>query len=89
MSVLIKGMDMPKNCRKCRIECDEWHHIANTEEGRSPTCPLVEVPTPHGDLIDRDKLIEEYDSVHVGEPGKARKLMAEAESVIEAEDGEE
>lgn len=26
------------------------------EEKRSNDCPLVEIPTPHGDLIDRDAL---------------------------------
>lgn len=29
-------------------------------------------------LIDADALIEEYDRVHVGEPGGARKLMMDA-----------
>jgi hypothetical protein len=32
-------------------------------------------------LIDKEKLIAEYDRVHVGPPGGARKLMAEAEEV--------
>ena len=32
-------------------------------------------------LIDANALIEEYDRVHVGEPGKARKLMADAPTV--------
>lgn len=32
-------------------------------------------------LIDRDALIAEYDRVHVGEAGKARKLMEEAPEV--------
>jgi len=33
------------------------------------------------DLIDRDALIAEYDRVHVGEPGGARKLMEDAPTV--------
>lgn len=32
-------------------------------------------------LIDREKLIEEYDRVHVGPAGKARRLMEDAEDV--------
>jgi len=28
------------------------------ETGRLPYCPVVDVPTPHGRLIDADKLIE-------------------------------
>ena len=34
-----------------------------------------------GRLIDREKLIAEYDRVYVGPPGGARKLMEEAEEV--------
>ena len=33
------------------------------------------------DLIDRDALIAEYDHVHVGAPGGARKLMQDAPAV--------
>lgn len=33
------------------------------------------------DLISRDTLLAEYDRVHVGEPGGARKLIAEAKAV--------
>ena len=32
-------------------------------------------------LIEREKLIAEYDRVHVGPPGGARKLIKEAEEV--------
>ena len=32
-------------------------------------------------LIDADELIEEYDRVHVGEPGKARQLMKSAPTI--------
>ena len=32
-------------------------------------------------LIDANELIAEYDRVHIGEPGKARKLMEEAPTV--------
>ena len=32
-------------------------------------------------LIDASALIEEYDRVHIGEPGKARKLIADAPTV--------
>lgn len=33
------------------------------------------------DLIDRDAIIAEYDRVHVGAPGGARKLMQDAPAV--------
>lgn len=45
-------------------------------------CPLIELP-PHGDLVDRNELLAEYDRQHEGEAGKARKIMEQAETVIE------
>lgn len=67
MSVLIKGMEMPKNCAECEFHqsgypdwCDlsiRARDIHNTEI-RQEWCPLVEVPTPHGRLIDADELYE-------------------------------
>ena len=39
-------------------------------------------------LIDADKLIAEYDSVHIGEPGGARKLMVDAPTIEERKKGE-
>ena len=38
-------------------------------------------------LIDADALIAEYDRVHVGEPGGARKLMMDAPTVEERKTG--
>lgn len=32
-------------------------------------------------LIDANELIAEYDRVHIGEPGKARKLMEDAPTI--------
>ena len=56
MSVLIKGMDMPTNCADCKVRiaigcCGNLPHNM-----RMPNCPLGEVPTPHGRLIDADAL---------------------------------
>ena len=71
MSVLIKGMKMPKSCRGCKL----YHYIEGTgcfscdvlpglDDGvelkpwknRRKDCPLVSVP-PHGRLIDADALM--------------------------------
>ena len=71
MSVLIKGMEMPKHCTECLFWHDGiWEHcILNEEiqngdlpefEGQYPhNCPLVEVSEPHGRLIDADAVILE------------------------------
>lgn len=68
MSILIKGMKMPRNCGECRLRwrsvitdmdtCkvllkDIWKADLLTE--RLEDCPLVEVPTPHGRLVDADE----------------------------------
>ena len=75
MSILIKGMKMPEDCRDCPLEmyymnsgetrCRAGNKIlaenfkAIPFDGRPDWCPLVEVPTPHGRLIDADALLED------------------------------
>lgn len=94
MSILIKGMDMPKCCTECSCcRHDNWNgetaHQCNVSlitfgaedenwiyDQRPNWCPLVEIPTPHGRLIDADKLLVEH----------GLKLTEEfAPTVIEAE----
>ena len=68
MSILIKGMEMPKNCGECLLAtlsptgesliCNYMLSRVSWEE-RPFDCPLVSVP-PHGRLIDADEL-EEHD----------------------------
>jgi hypothetical protein len=68
MSILIKGMKIPKKCCDCdllpsEINWDEQWECPITEEivhkyveerkGKPSNCPLVEIP-PHGRLIDAD-----------------------------------
>ena len=54
MSILIKGMEMQGNCGWCPLRGSCVHRIYI--ECRPEDCPLIEVPEPHGDLIDRDAL---------------------------------
>lgn len=72
MSVLIRNMEMPTDCRECPFNtyhsnCGETICWVNKEsiasdykpihfDGRPKWCPLVELPEHHGDLIDRDAL---------------------------------
>ena len=72
MSVLIKGMEMPKSCEDCDLCTSDGYCIATggdslwdaLPEGAEyfPTgwkyegCPVIEVPAPHGRLIDADAL---------------------------------
>lgn len=59
MSVLVIGMEMPRHCGECGIDwCDRWKRLIvdgmSIAKSRPPDCPLVELPTPHGRLIDAD-----------------------------------
>ena len=86
MSILIRGMEMPNICAYCFLDASECdlHAKVNIWRERHPNCPLIELP-PHGDLVDRNELLAEYDRQHEGEAGNARKIMEQGETVIEAE----
>lgn len=79
MSVLIKGMDMPKHAIKNGTDdtlyrsCVIVHPDGTAElildstfadmfgfEHNLNRFPLVEIPTPHGKLIDRDVLLRDH-----------------------------
>ena len=65
MSILIKSMEMPHDCLECYVAqfCKEYED----EENKRPYgCPLVDVSTPHGRLIDADKLCEYARNITVG-----------------------
>lgn len=74
MGVYIKGMEMPKNCRECIFYSEGYDedgeylspicvptqllYEVGCALNRASYCPLVEVPEPHGRLIDADALRE-------------------------------
>lgn len=91
MSILIKGMEMPKDCWQCPFEkC-----VLRVLVDRHPDCPLVEVPTPHGRLIDADVLNTDdmIESWVNGDLYRHEWCIDEwinnAPTIIEAEEGEE
>ena len=97
MSILIRGMEMPKNCDKCRFQsalrlyCDAmpYNFCGNTDDIERPDwCPLVEIPTPHGRLIDADKLMRDIEEYHLSD-GKFQHWVDVQQTVIEAEGSEE
>ena len=58
MSILIKGMEMPKNCKECGLYIEGACYAKGYRDYRSimdtakpDDCPLIELP-PHGRLID-------------------------------------
>ena len=83
MSVIVKGMEMPKCCAYCEIQYDGVCQMNTVEsiddiayDGRPDWCPLVELPEHHGDLIDRQKLLEDNKHLEYPTDGKYRRDRA-------------
>ena len=109
MSVLIKNMEMPKNCSECPLNYDQmmctvtgtrwWSDTMvlmnfDSAKERLFDCPLVEVKEPHGDLVDKDKLMQEVmdsdlDYLQRDDWKEVIQIVADADVVIEAEGREE
>ena len=95
MSVLIKGMEMPKSCGKCifRYEyiCMLNHEMVfKSTNNRHKNCPLIEIP-PHGRLIDADALEAdtEWDDREDGYISYSKVAIKCAPTIIEAEEDED
>ena len=101
MSVIVKGMEMPDSCIACKFG-REVNYTGDFEEKclindkcgyvsvrkpRLDTCPLVEVKTPHGRLVDADKLFEEINTAdeYGADMSDILRLVIDAPTVIEAE----
>ena len=76
MSFIIKGIDIPKTCRQCPCcgdnglvgmqrdyFCAALDCAPSIDEldQKLTDCPLVEIPTPHGRLIDADEFIKKLE----------------------------
>ena len=107
MGIYLPNMEMPISCDKCRffawsrgvgqhcaVASDITFHATingmDVAYERNGNCPLVPVP-PHGDLIDRDALLQEHERI-VDSWGLAHIVSAQAirnaPAIIEAEEGE-
>ena len=106
MGVYVKGMKMPKNCNECEfhsvddVSFELIHqclikgaYIDYADLYSFPyDCPLVEVSTPHGRLIDGDVLLRDIVGITDGWMKPPRHWrghedsVKHAETVIEAED---
>ena len=99
MSILIKGMEMPKTCAECPLldysSCKVSNECGGIDLPREEhkDCPLIEVP-PHGDLIEESKVLDivfewcSDDDGSVGKDGDLREMLDEIEAlpiIIEAE----
>ena len=104
MSILIKGMKMPEKCGSCDLfhvespmHCTvvKGHKTVGAPYGmtRPDWCPLIEISEPHGDLIDRDVLLDMVRDVNTDYFCEVLGVTVEdidsAHTVIEAEGSED
>ena len=93
-SVLVKGMEMPKNCAECPIRCLCLFYTGRVDI-RSQDCPITEIKEPHGRLGDLDKLkakfrhSEKDDEVDKAWNSAVRRIITQAETIIEPEGSKE
>lgn len=93
--ILIKNMEIPKDYKyvDVRIFRDGTATTSSAEHPFYKKMDVVEVPTPHGKLIDADAMNEKYgdwyteEGTEEGFIGALKYLIAEQPIIIE-EDGE-
>lgn len=72
MSVYIKGIGKPHNCRRCYFNISDIDcfitkgRIDRDDYSCEKECPITEIPTPHGDLIDRERIDYKNYKMHDG-----------------------
>ena len=99
MSILIKGMKMPKNCDKCilsssmAMRCDATKKslVTDTYPKRPSWCPLVKAPESHGRLIDADEFedeLYEHEFSNWCDKDEVSELIDNMQTVIESEEQE-
>ncbi len=95
MSILIQGMDMPKNCKECQLLAWGGGYVCMASrtsmealmiKARRKDCPLIEIPTPHGRLIDADELVRIWTGAKFY--GSIKPIVDARPTVIEAEGSE-
>ena len=90
MSVLVRGMKMPKYPTAIRIQIEAdgsvYQNSDKTGNGWAlqKNVTATEVPTPHGDLIDRDA-IQYANNTTFDEDYVRRKTIMKMPTIVEAE----
>ena len=103
MSIFINSkVHLPSSCEKCPFNyadmsagfCTAASKTIDTRtygRKRHPDCPLTELPTPHGRLVDSNELLDDFMKAYpVGSPdlGCAFEIIENAETFIKAEASE-
>lgn len=95
MSIILKGIDLPKASNDDILIILQSNGEARcNQQGKSEkTIEAIQIPTPHGRLIDGDELIEahyKYCYEHHGEADIfymwSKDLMDDAPTILEAEE---
>lgn len=84
MSVIVKGMEMPKDCNSCWIPssfCKLW--LKSDVGNRHQDCPLIELPEKHGRLIDADAMKRVWMGARID--GDIGMLLDARPTIVEAE----
>ena len=81
-------------CDRCDDEPVCVDYGTDYKRGRASFCPLVEVLEPHGDLVDRDKLMtdvidSDLDHLQRDDWKEVIQIVEDAYTIIEAEGSEE
>ena len=95
MSIFINSkVHLPSSCKKCPFNyadmsagfCTAASETIDTRtygRKRHPDCPMVEIPTPHGRLIDADELLRRPTNILFNKYPKS--CVRNAPTIIEAE----
>ena len=94
MSVIVCGMEMPKNCDECLfdngVNCMAYPQsedmVYDIADGKPDWCPLIELPAQHGRLIDEDALLDRIDID--ADITFVINAILDAPAIVEAEAGE-
>ena len=65
MGIYIKNMKKPKHCGCCKFtsafDCRITGEFIEDHNQILDSCPIVEIPTPHGNLKDEDYILKEME----------------------------
>lgn len=89
MSLFIKGMEMPKAGETIIIAENVDGTIYGRLEHGDDWYPLIEVPTPHGRLVDVTELLRDSEGIileTIDDHEEVEEMIKDAPTVIEAEE---
>ena len=90
--IAIPNMNKPKSCCECPIAKSYFDCLMEKKYicpiGHTDDCPLIEIPTPHGRLIDADEfkswVDDWYDCTDIG--NIVESWIDERPTILEAEE---